>query len=71
MARAAKPAPLTVAQAADRLGVHRNHVYQWISAGLIASVRYPSRNGGPGGPLRIEEAEIERFLARHRQEAAS
>ena len=71
MARTAKPPPLTVAEAAVRLGVNRSHVYEWIHSGLIASIRYPSRTGAPGGPLRIEEAEVDRFLARHRQAAAS
>lgn len=67
---AATPSPLTVAEAAERLGVHRTHVYHWIAAGLIATVRYPTRNGDPDGPLRIEEPAVEAFIADHRQPAS-
>ena len=61
---------LTVAQAADRLGFDDpRQVYYYISAGLLAAVRYPPRNGRGGGPLRIEETAVDAFIAGHRQEA--
>ena len=60
---------LTVAQAAERLGVDPRQVYHYIAAGLLAAVRYPTRHGRPGGPLRIEETAVDAFIAGHRQEA--
>lgn len=73
MTRQAAPAPplLTVAQAAARLGVDRTEVYHWIRSGLIASVRYPTRDGAADGPLRIEETAVEAFIAAHRQPATT
>lgn len=59
---------LTVAEAAERLGVDPRQVYHWAAAGLIACVRYPTRHGDPDGPVRIEAAAVEAFIAAHRQE---
>lgn len=67
-ARAVKPPPLTVAQAAERLGVSDRQVYHWIKAGTLSHVRYPTRTGSPG-ELRVEEDAIGAFLSAHRQEA--
>jgi len=62
---------LTVAQAAERLGFDDpRQVYHYISAGLLAAVRYPTRNGGPNGPLRIAETDLDAFIAAHRQAAS-
>ena len=65
--RAAKAAMLTVAQAAGRLGVDPREVYHWISAGLLPAVRYPTRNGGGGGPVRVAETDVDAFIAAHRR----
>ena len=62
---------LTVAQAADRLGVDPRQVYHWAAAGLIACVRYPTRHGQRAGPLRIEAAAVDAFIAEHRQAATA
>jgi len=62
---------LKVAETADRLGVDPREVYHYISAGLLAAVRYPTRTGQPGGPLRVEEAAVDAFIAEHRQEATA
>ena len=58
---------LTPKQAAERLGVSDSLVYEWCAQGLLKHYRF----GGKGrrGCIRIEEAELEDFLARSRQEA--
>ena len=66
-----RPPLLTAAQAADILGVDPRQIYHWINAGILAAVRYPTRNGDPNGPVRIEPADVEAFRDRHRQEAAT
>ena len=68
---APRPVMLTVAQAADRLGVDPRQVYHYAAAGLLTAVRYPTRNGQRNGPLRIEEAAVDAFIAQHRQAAVS
>ena len=70
-AKAPRPPMLTVAQAADMLGVDPRQIYHWISAGLLACTRYPTRDGGPNGPIKLEPADVEAFRNRYRQEAAS
>ena len=57
---AAKPPPVSVAQAAEQFGVDRDTVYSWINRGLLASLAYPG-TGARSGPIRIEQAEIDRF----------
>lgn len=70
--RAPRPAMLTVAQAAERLGFDDpRQVYHYIAAGLLTAVRYPTRDGRPGGPLRIEESAVEAFIKEHRQAATA
>ena len=63
--RAPQPAMLTVAQAADRLGIHRQQVYAYIYNGLLRATQYPTRTGKPNGPLRIDPADVERFIQAH------
>lgn len=62
--------PLTVAQAAERLGLRRNQTYDLIYAGKLAHLRYPSRGSGEG-PIRVEPAEVDRFKAACRRPATS
>lgn len=67
---AAKPPPVTVAQAAEQFGVDRDTVYTWIKAGHLASLGYPG-TGARSGPIRIEQAEIDRFKDACRRPATS
>ena len=66
-----RPPLLTVAQAADILGVDPRQIYHWISQGVLGCTRYPTRNGDPGGPVRLEPADVEDFRTRYRQQAAT
>ena len=64
---AAQPPPLlSVVQAAEVLGITRRYMYELISAGEITTIRLPSRNGNTG-EHRIERAELDSFIERHRQ----
>ncbi|MFO0845494.1 MAG: helix-turn-helix domain-containing protein [Gemmataceae bacterium] len=58
---------LTVAQAAERIGVSDSLIYEWCGAGLLPHYRF----GRPGkrGKVMIEEADLDRFLAACRHEA--
>jgi excisionase family DNA binding protein len=58
---------LTVRQVAEKIGVSDSLVYEWCSQGLLSHYRF----GKPGrrGKILIDEAELEGFLAAHRQEA--
>lgn len=59
-------AKLTAKQAAARAGVSVSLVYEWCAAGLPHHFRF----GGKGrrGCIRIEEADLDAFLAACRQE---
>jgi excisionase family DNA binding protein len=57
---------LTVKQAAERLGVSDSLVYEWCAAGALPHFRI-GRNGKRGKIL-IAEAELDAFMAAHRQE---
>jgi excisionase family DNA binding protein len=56
-----KPEPktklLTISQAADRLGCHPSTVRRYILSGRIKALQYAKH-----GTIRIESAEVERFL---------
>lgn len=67
--RQPRPPMLTVAQAADELGVDPRQVYHWIAAQLLACVRYPTRSGEANGPMRIAPADVEAFKKRYYQPA--
>jgi excisionase family DNA binding protein len=58
---------LTPKQAADKIGVSDSLVYEWCSLGLLPHYRF----GKPGcrGKILIDEAELDGFIAAHRQEA--
>jgi excisionase family DNA binding protein len=54
---------LTVKQVADQLGLSPRQVYNLIDAGKITYHRYPDREGGEDGAIRVRQSEVERFLA--------
>jgi excisionase family DNA binding protein len=58
---------LTVRQAAERASVSQSLVYEWCSSGILPHMRL----GRPGkrGCIRIDEADLENFLAQCHQEA--
>lgn len=49
-------------QAAERLGVSRPTIYNWVEAGLFPNAYRLS--GGEKSPLRIPESDIKAFEAR-------
>lgn len=51
---------LRTAEVADQLGVHRATVQRWIADGSLTSVRV-------GGVVRVLPADLEAFLASHRE----
>ena len=69
--RPAPPRMLTVAEAATQLSLSRDQVYRLISAGHLTSCRYPGRTGSGDGPRRIEQTEVDRFIAACRQDAGA
>jgi excisionase family DNA binding protein len=58
---------LTPKQAAVKIGVSDSLIYEWCAAGLLPHYRF----GKPGrrGKVLIDEAELDTFVAAHRQEA--
>jgi len=60
MRRKVDPAYVTVKELADRLGIHHNTVYYWISQGLITVER---EGLSPRSPMRIPRAEADRVVA--------
>jgi excisionase family DNA binding protein len=58
---------LTVAAARERLGMSKDKLYELMRAGELAFVKLPPYTQHSG--RRIEEAEIEAFIARNRQSA--
>ena len=57
---------LTVKQAAKRAGVSSGLVYEWCDCGILPHLRL----GRPGkrGAIRIEEADLDAFLASQKRE---
>jgi excisionase family DNA binding protein len=57
---------ITAKQAAERLGVSDSLIYEWCAQGLLKHYRF----GGKGrrGCIRIEEADLDAFLAASRHE---
>ena len=53
-------------QAAEKIGVSDSLVYEWCAAGLLPHYRLGRK--GRRGCIRIDEAELDAFLARCRQE---
>ena len=58
---------LTPKQAADKAGVSTSLVYEWCAQGLLPHYRFGRQ--GRRGTIRIDEIELEAFLARCRQAA--
>jgi excisionase family DNA binding protein len=56
---------LTAKQAADRVGVSDSLIYEWCAQGILPHYRF-GRNGRRGKIL-IDEAELDAFMAAHRQ----
>jgi excisionase family DNA binding protein len=59
---------LTVAEVAERLNVDRHTVWEWTKAGILAHIPLPG-TGSRSGPIRVEEAEVDRLIAERRQPA--
>lgn len=71
-----RPRLVSVPKAAKQLGLSNDYLYQLIKAGGIQAVqlppargRYEGKRGSLGWGLRIEQAEIDDFIARNRVEA--
>jgi excisionase family DNA binding protein len=64
---AVPPPLLSIAQAAEVLGVTRRYMYDLVYAGEVATVRLPSSKSGKDGAHRIERAELDGFIEKHRQ----
>jgi excisionase family DNA binding protein len=58
---------MTPKQAAARIGVSDSLVYEWCAQGLLPHYRFGRK--GRRGCIRIDESELDAFLARCRQEA--
>lgn len=65
------PAPVallvTVADAAIQLGLSERTVYELMTSGELASIKLPPHT--KQAPRRIEQTEINAFIARNRQTA--
>ena len=57
---------LTPKQAAGKMGVSDSLIYEWCGQGVLPHYRF----GKPGrrGKILIEEADLDGFVAAHRQE---
>jgi excisionase family DNA binding protein len=58
---------LTIQQAAERIGVSDSLLYELCSQGLLPHYRFGRK--GKRGKILIEEADLQAFLARCRQDA--
>jgi excisionase family DNA binding protein len=58
----ARPALLTIEEVSSTLRQSKASVYRKIGAGELSAVRLGS---APSAPLRVPEAEVERYLERH------
>lgn len=59
------PRLLTIAQAAEQLGMSRTKLYELMCQGGLASVEIPSAEGGRN-TRRIEQSAIDAFIEQHR-----
>jgi predicted DNA-binding transcriptional regulator AlpA len=69
-----KPAPIlyTVPGAAAAMGISERTLWEYIRQGLIATVPLPPATGrGKRNMRQVEAAEIDRFIAAHRQPATT
>ena len=53
---------VSVAKAAELLGVARRTAYYLVQSEAIPSVQYPTRSGKKAGPIRVRLSEIQKFL---------
>jgi len=53
------PAPLTIAQTADLLGLHQQTIYRWTRKGKMPSLRL-------GGTVRIDPAQLSEWVKARR-----
>jgi excisionase family DNA binding protein len=58
---------LTSKQAAEKIGVSDSLIYEWCAAGVLPHYRFGRK--GRRGTIRIDESELEAFLAGCRREA--
>jgi excisionase family DNA binding protein len=58
----------TVEEAREQLGVAKTKVYELMSSGELAFVKLPPGSNNAG--RRIEQAEIDAFIARNRTRAS-
>ncbi len=65
----ATPKLLTVAEAMEQLGIGKVKIYELMGAGEIAFVSLPPHTKQAG--RRIEQSQIDAFIARHRQPAST
>lgn len=63
------PKLVTVAEAMEQLGVGKPKIYELMGTGEIAFISLPPHTKQAG--RRIEQAEIDAFVARHRQTAGT
>lgn len=57
---------LTITEVADQLGMSKGRVYELMYKGEFASIQIPSSTDGRRATRRIEQSEIDAFLARYR-----
>lgn len=57
---------LTPKQVSEQLGVSDSLIYEWCAQGLLPHYRFGRK--GKRGKVLIEQADLNAFLAAHRQE---
>ena len=57
---------MTVAEAAERVGVSESLLYEWCAEGVLPHYRFGKI--GRRGKILIAEADLDGFVAAHRQE---
>jgi excisionase family DNA binding protein len=60
---------LTITEAAEQLGMSKGRVYELMYKGEFASVQVPSSTDGRRATRRLEQSEIDAFIARYRVSA--
>ncbi len=58
---------LTVEQACEQLGIKTRKFYELMASGAIATIKLPPGNQQSG--RRVEQSEIDAFIARNRVQA--
>ena len=60
---------LTITEVAEQLGMSKGRVYDLMYKGEFASIQIPSLTEGRRATRRIEQSEIDAFIARYRVSA--